>query len=123
MKINIASLPAFYINMESSIKRRHDFLRWNKQLKSKNVKRIAGVVGEPYYIGLSYAFQDTICAGLNSGGGILENAQNGPREYRSGNYPIRWGEINGGIIQKIQYEKNFSNFLLSMPYINMLDYR
>jgi len=67
MKIDIASLPAFYINMESSIKRRHDFLRWNKQLKFKNVKRIAGVVGEPYYIGLSYAFQDTICAGLNSG--------------------------------------------------------
>jgi hypothetical protein len=67
MKIKLSELPAFYINMENAIERRHNFLKWNKQLKFKNVKRILGVIGDPYHIGLSRAFQDTIRAGLNSG--------------------------------------------------------
>ena len=37
-------------------------------------------------------------------------------------YPIEWNEINGRILQKIQYE-NPGSFLLSMPRPNMKNYR
>lgn len=55
-------------------------------------------------------------------GGIQSSAVDGDL-YTDSNYPIGWGEINGKIIQKLQYENNFSNFLLTMPYINTESYR
>jgi hypothetical protein len=66
MKIKLSELPSFYINMESDIRRRRNFLRWNKQLNFKNVKRIPGIFGDPYYIGLSHSFKNAIQEGLNS---------------------------------------------------------
>jgi hypothetical protein len=53
--------------MENDIKKRHDFLRWNKLLKFKNVKRISGIVGDPYHVGLSRASENAIQVALNSG--------------------------------------------------------
>ena len=55
-------------------------------------------------------------------GGILSPSVDGI-PYGDSKYPIEWGEINGKIIQRIQYENGFSNFLLTMPYINMSAYR
>jgi hypothetical protein len=67
MKIKLSELPAFYINMEKDVARRHNFLRWNKALNFKNVKRIPGVFGNPYHTGLSRAFQNAVQAGTDSG--------------------------------------------------------
>jgi hypothetical protein len=55
-------------------------------------------------------------------GGIQSHSIDG-MPYSDSKYPIGWGEINGKIIQKLQYENNFSNFLLTMPYINTESYR
>lgn len=55
-------------------------------------------------------------------GGIQGHPMDG-MPYADSKYPIGWGEINGKIIQKLQYENNFSNFLLTMPYINRDNYR
>jgi hypothetical protein len=66
MKINISSLPAFYINMEDAHQRKKDFLSWNKELGFDNVTRIAGVYHEPYYIGLSEAFVNALENGINT---------------------------------------------------------
>jgi len=56
-------------------------------------------------------------------GGLAGVPQEEAIPYKNSQYPIVWGEINGKIIQKIQYENNFSNFLLTMPYINTSAYR
>lgn len=65
MKINIPSLPAFYINMEEADQRKADFLSWNKNLGFSNVTRIAGIYDKPYYVGLSKAFVNALKAGLD----------------------------------------------------------
>jgi hypothetical protein len=44
-------------------------------------------------------------------------------KFSNSRYPIEWNEINGRILQKIQYEKNFSSFLLEMPHPNVNNYR
>jgi hypothetical protein len=64
MKINIPSIPSFYINMENSYQRKNDFISWNKELGFNNVTRVAGVYGEPYYVGLSKAFVNTLEYGI-----------------------------------------------------------
>jgi hypothetical protein len=38
-------------------------------------------------------------------------------------YPITWNEINGRIKHKIEYENGFSDFILSMPFTNIKNYR
>ena len=67
MRLKLSQLPAFYINMKNDIKRKQDFLRWNKLLKFKNVKRISGIERNPYHLGLSQASENAIQIGLNSG--------------------------------------------------------
>lgn len=64
MKINIPSLPAFYINMEDAAQRKTDFISWNKDLGFNNVTRIAGVYDKPYYVGLSKAFINALESGI-----------------------------------------------------------
>jgi hypothetical protein len=65
VKIDISSLPVFYINMENATKRRNNFLRWNKDLGFNNVTRIAGIPSKPYYVGLSKAFINALEDGIN----------------------------------------------------------
>jgi hypothetical protein len=67
MKINIPSLPAFYINMEDAYQRKNDFISWNNKLGFSNVTRITGVYSEPYYVGLSKAFVNTLENGIALG--------------------------------------------------------
>jgi hypothetical protein len=64
MMIKLSELHSFYINMEKDVSRRHSFLKWNKALDFKNVKRIVGIAKTPYYVGLSHAFKNAIEAGL-----------------------------------------------------------
>lgn len=66
MKINIPSLPAFYINMEDAYERKANFISWSKGLGFKNVKRIDGVYDNAYYIGLSKAFVSALGAGIEA---------------------------------------------------------
>jgi hypothetical protein len=64
MKINIPSAPAFYINMKDARQRKLNFLSWNKDLEFKDVTRIDGIYDEPYYVGLSKAFVNTLESGI-----------------------------------------------------------
>jgi hypothetical protein len=64
MKINIPSVPAFYINMEDAHQRKNNFVSWNKDLGFNNVTRIAGVYDEKYYVGLSKAFVNALESGI-----------------------------------------------------------
>jgi len=56
-------------------------------------------------------------------GGLGGQSEHVSAMYKDSKYPIEWGEINGKIIQRLQYENNFSNFLLNMPRSNSVDYR
>jgi hypothetical protein len=56
-----------------------------------------------------------------SGGDHRE--QNKTLDYSLFRYPIEWNEINGRVRQAIEYNNNFNNFRLSMPFVNMKDYR
>jgi hypothetical protein len=38
-------------------------------------------------------------------------------------YPVTWNELAGRIKQKIEYENGFSDFILSMPFTNIENYR
>jgi hypothetical protein len=64
MKINIPSVPAFYINMEDAPQRKNNFVSWNKDLGFNNVTRIAGIYDEKYYVGLSKAFVNALESGI-----------------------------------------------------------
>jgi hypothetical protein len=64
MKINIPSVPAFYINMEDAHQRKNDFVSWNRDLGFNNVTRIAGIYDEKYYVGLSKAFVNALESGI-----------------------------------------------------------
>lgn len=64
MKINISSLPAFYINMKDAHERKSRFISWNKKLGFKNVTKISGVYNDKYYIGLSKSFVKALSHGL-----------------------------------------------------------
>jgi hypothetical protein len=57
-------------------------------------------------------------------GGIADCHQDYPTfQPPTSGYPITWNEINGRIKQKIEYENNFSDFILSMPFPNIKNYR
>jgi len=55
--------------------------------------------------------------------GGVHNKNQDKTVYSQVNYPISWNEINGRVRQKIEYENNFSNFILNMPYVNTKNYR
>jgi hypothetical protein len=55
-------------------------------------------------------------------GGVLSSHPESGR-FNNSLYPITWNEINGRIMQKLQYESDCSNFLLTMPHPNVVNYR
>jgi hypothetical protein len=56
--------------------------------------------------------------------GLVVSVHNTHPDYQETikDYPFHWSEIGGVVLLKLQYENNFENIILSMPFTNIKDY-
>jgi hypothetical protein len=66
MKIELTSIPSFYINIKKDYQRNNNFLDWNSKLKFTNVSRISGTYSIPYYTGLATSFVNAVKSGIQT---------------------------------------------------------